>query len=158
MHGITVHRCGSGQYSTYISNNERTPNVTKKHGAKGLGKGQREVECTIHLTIRPQIQRGETTVHRAGQEEEVYTIDLYAKKDSRKPGKMWYFFCARESKKKEIYHAREDAIKPRCRVQLPSGPHTGTIPHHAVRSSRQSMRFTPCLLVISASPGVRLHR
>lgn len=128
----------------YISNNERTTNVTKRTWCKGQGQ-----ECVqyIYLIYDPQIQR-ETTV-------QVYTIDLYAKR-FEKTRKDEVFFVV--EKKRKVYHVREDGIKPRCRLQLPSVPHTGTIPHHAVRSSRQSMRFTPCLLVISASPGVRLHR
>ena len=98
-------------------------------------------------------------IHKSERETtdtKAYAIDLYAKrfKKTRKDE----LFCVRLKEEKNIHHAREDAIKPRCRVQLPSGPHTGTIPHHVVRSARQSMRFTPCLLVISASPGVRLHR
>lgn len=79
------------------------------------------------------------------------------KKIQEEPGRRWNYVFERE-KKTGFYHAREDAIKPRCKLQVPSAPHTGTIPHHAVRSSRQSMRFTPCLLVMSASPGVRRHR
>jgi hypothetical protein len=103
-----------------------------------------------------------STIHKSTErnyrtERARYILSTYMQKDSRNP-ERWGIFGAREKKKRKNYHAREEAIKPRCRLQLPSGPHTGTIPHHAVRSSRQSMRFTPCLLVISARPGVRLHR
>ena len=108
------------------------------------GQGQREVGmlCVQYIYIqRTTVQSGEPSI--------LLMTTSYA----RKPGKMVFFGSERK-----IYHAREDAIKPRWRLQVPSVPHTGTIPHHAVRSSRQSMRFTPCLLVISASPGIRLHR
>jgi hypothetical protein len=82
----------------YISNNERTPNVTKKHGAK-----DREMEGSVYNTsIDPQIQR-EKLPYRAGQ---VYIIDLYAKisKKTRKDGV--FYVRERKKKKKNLSRAR----------------------------------------------------
>lgn len=86
-----------------MSNNERTPNVTKKHGAKALARAETwGGECVqyIYPIYDPQIQRKKLP-YRAGQ---VYTIDLYAKrfKKSRKDG----VFFVRENEKKDLSRTR----------------------------------------------------
>jgi hypothetical protein len=67
-------------------------------------QGQRDggecVQC-LYPIYDPQIHR-EKLPYRAGQ---VYTIDLYAKR-FKKPGKMGYFWCAREKEKKELSRTR----------------------------------------------------
>jgi hypothetical protein len=93
----------------YISNNERTPNVTKKHGAKALARAEKwRGVCTIHLAyLRSTNPEGETTV-QSGQ---VYPINLYAKrfKKTRKDG----VFFVREKKEKK----RQNPSRTRRRHQ-----------------------------------------
>jgi len=115
--------------------NERTPRVTKKHDAEAEG-------CTVLDIITIRNLRDYRTAQRGTKSSDPYTNQETRKRRILK---------ARD----HYYHAREGAIRPSCRLHVPSGAHTGQSPHQAVRSSRQSMRFTPCLLVISARPGVR---